>query len=718
MPMPLDTAIDTTPLRPPLAGPVVLGAAARAFAPRRALSVSQWADAERVLSAKGSAEPGRWSTDRNPPTREPMDALSVRSSVREVTLMWPIQFAKSEVGVNLVGYVICEAGGPIMVCFPGEVSVRKWTAQKLSPMIEDTPAVREKLTSVASRESANRADFKDFDGGQLYIEHAGSPARLKSTSARWLVVDEFDEFAAAFVGNGDDPAEMLDGRTSAFPSTHKRLYISSPQMLATSRIHAKFIEGDQRRYHVPCPHCGHMQHLRWAGLKWAATRHPEHGRHAWYECESCAKPIEEHHKAEMIERGRWVPGNPMAPTTKRSYHINCLYYQFGLGPRWGDLAEMFMAAKDDPAKLKVFVNDRLAEPWEDDSSRRVKHEALADRAEHYFLRTAPVGVLCITAGVDTQDDRLAVQIVGWGRGMAFWVLDYVELPGDPAGDEVWHALARLLATPVLHESGCTMPIEATAQDAAGHKTEDVKAFIRGARLRGVRRPLCIFGAPQANAPILKKSNVSDINWRGQVDKRGMQTWHVGTVAAKHWLFGRISLDAKRDEAFSAACATEEANARSQARATKPLPPPVRLCHFTAELPEAFLPGLTSEVFDVSKGRYVKKRGAARNEPLDTWVYAFAATHHPELRLHRLNEADWSRREAELRARAASAEDARVLRDGGAPAPDPKPEATQRTSAAQSLPAAVAAVLAKPVQDDASSVFKALLKQRKGAGRVR
>ena len=52
---------------------------ARAIAPRKPLTVSQWADAERILSSKGSAEPGRWRTHRNPQLREPMDALSARA---------------------------------------------------------------------------------------------------------------------------------------------------------------------------------------------------------------------------------------------------------------------------------------------------------------------------------------------------------------------------------------------------------------------------------------------------------------------------------------------------------------------------------------------------------------------------------------------------------------------------------------------------------------
>lgn len=54
--------------------------------------------------------------------------------------------------------------------------------------------------------------------------------------------------------------------------------------------------------------------------------------------------------------------------------------------------------------------------------RAVRHNAIADRAEPYKLRVAPMGVLAVTAGVDTQDNRLAVHITGWGRGMAFWTL--------------------------------------------------------------------------------------------------------------------------------------------------------------------------------------------------------------------------------------------------------------------------------------------------------
>lgn len=589
-----------------------LRALARALAPRKPLTVSQWADLERRLSSKGSAVTGHWVTDRNPPLREPMDCMSARSAVHDVALMFPIQFGKTEVAVNALGYAMDHDPCPVMVCLPGEVSMNKWVAQKLGPAIDESPAMKRALTSVASRDAANTRTFKDFAGGQLYIEHAGSPSRLKSTTVRKLLVDEVDEFSNNLSG-GDDPLEMLNGRTSAFPATYQRLYISTPQIKGISRIEQLWLKSDQRRYHVPCPHCGHMQHLQWSGLHWTPD-----GSQVWYVCPECGAHIDEHHKTAMIAVGEWVPGNPGAKV--RGYHINCLYYQFGLGPRWSDLVETWREVQADPARLKTFVNDRLAEPWEDAAMRAVRHNAIADRAEPYKLRVAPMGVLAVTAGIDTQDNRLAVHLTGWGRGMAFWTLDYVELPGDPADDAVWAALTELLNTPIQHESGAVLRIEAMANDMGGHRTEAVKAYVRDRR---VRRPMAVFGAVPNNAPVLGKGKLADVDWRGRTDKRGVTVYQVGTVAAKHWLYGRLSTDAEK-------------------------PSDQRLTHFSQDLDPSYFAGLVSETYNPAKNRFDKRRGA-RNEPLDTWVYSFAAAHHPELRLHRATKADWDRMEARLLA---------------------------------------------------------------------
>jgi phage terminase large subunit GpA-like protein len=202
--------------------------------------------------------------------------------------------------------------------------------------------------------------------------------------------------------------------------------------------------------------------------------------------------------------------------------------------------------------------------------------------------------------------------------MAFWTLDYFELPGDPAEGAVWAALTEELNRAIQRVDGVLLRVEAMAQDQAGHRTDEVKNFIRQAL---VRRPMSIHGAIPNNAPVLSKPKLMDVTHKGKTDKRGVRVYTVGTVACKDWLFGRLSVDAER-EAHD------------------------RVTHFSEELDAFYFAGLVSETYDPAKNRYVKKKGA-RNEPLDTWCYSYAAAHHPELRLHRHKEADWAARDQYL-----------------------------------------------------------------------
>jgi len=187
----------------------------------------------------------------------------------------------------------------------------------------------------------------------------------------------------------------------------------------------------------------------------------------------------------------------------------------------------------------------------------------------------------------------------------------VALPGDPALPDVWVALTDLLNRPIQHESGALLNVEATAIDAAGHRTDFVYAYVRG---RHIRRPMAIFGAVPNNAPVLSKGKMLDVTHRDRSDRWGIRIYHVGTVVIKHRLYSVLSADA--DKA-----------------------PEQRMCHFSADLPQEFFPGLVSESYNPSKNRFEKKRGA-RNEPLDTWGYSYAAAHHPELYAHRKSKADW------------------------------------------------------------------------------
>ena len=593
---------------------------ARAVLPRKRLSVSAWADANRRLSRKGSSEPGQWVTERNPPLREPMDCLSRHSPVKTVVLMFPIQFGKTEIAINWLGYTMDHNPGPVMVCLPGEVSMNKWIAQKLNPALAETPAMQRADLGRQSRQRES-TKFQRFRRRTALhrargltaapeIHHRALHGRRRAGRIRRCAAGrrrpgrhaQWPDLGIPHHWQNALHQHPADRRHLAHPVAVRRLRPSPvPRSLPGMRSPAA---------------------AEWSGLHWSQQADGEY--HA-YACRECGSAIEEHHKTDMIRRGRWIADNPNAPSHTRGYTINALYYQFGLGPRWADLVRMWIKSQNDSAKLKTFINDRLAQPWEDPAMRAVKHNVVRDRAEPYALRAAPMGVLCITAGVDTQDNRLAVHLTGWGRGLRAWTLDYLELMGDPANDDVWLRLTDLLNKPIEHASGALLSIEAAAIDTGGHRGEHVKAFVRSGK---VRRPMAIFGAVRNNAPPLDRGRLVDVTWRGKTDKRGMTLYQVGTVAIKHHLYSLISTDTDKQ-------------------------PSERMLHLSDELDHSYFQGLTSETYNPKHNRF-EKRGGARNEPLDTWVYSYAAAHHPELRLHRASKADWDARETRLHNNAHTA----------------------------------------------------------------
>ena len=65
--------------------------------PPKPMTVSEWSDKHRMLSSKGSSEPGRWRTSRVPYLKTPMDLLSVTNTdVERVVMMFGAQTGKSE----------------------------------------------------------------------------------------------------------------------------------------------------------------------------------------------------------------------------------------------------------------------------------------------------------------------------------------------------------------------------------------------------------------------------------------------------------------------------------------------------------------------------------------------------------------------------------------------------------------------------------------------
>lgn len=594
-------------------------AAAKAIKPKESLTVSEWADAYRILSKEGSAEPGQWNTSRNPPLRAVMDALSERTKDEKVVFMKPVQFGGTEVGSNFIGYVMTHAKGPVAVVMPTERSLNDWVSQKFDPMASDTPAVAEVLAKKSNKSADNNAQRKKFTGGNLYFKTAGSTAELKSTSLRYVVADEVDEWD--WTTTQGDPIDLLEARLTAFYDG-KIYIVSTPTVKDASHIESEYEGGDQRQYHVPCPHCGEKQVLKWPNLRWEKDlANPKKITRVYYACEHNGCIIEEYSKTDMFkEKGHggeaeWIPQAP--GNLYKSFQINALYSPNGLGRSWMQLVHQWIDAQDDPKDLMAFLNMRLAESYAD-RSHDIKPNVLSERAEPYQLRTIPVGVMVITCGVDTQDDRLEMQILGHGRDGRTWPIDYHVIWGNPTDEKLWNALADYLQVTFVNKFGVSMQIEATAIDTGGHHTHEVYAFVRRARTLGIRRCIAIKGASTYGRAILGKPSMQDVNYRGKTMKRGVSLYTVGGDTAKHLLYNRLDGDKDKD-------------------------PSERKVHFSNELDVSYYDQLVSEAYDPRKNKWLLKKGK-RNEALDTWIYAVAASHHPELYLHKWRKSDWDNRE--------------------------------------------------------------------------
>lgn len=480
--------------------------------PRRSLSVSEWSDSHRELSGKQAGERGRWRTSRTPFLREIMDCLSVNSRVQDIVVKKSSQVGVTEATVNFLGYVMDHAPAPVMVMMPTLESRDAWKVQKLNPLLQETPVIKQLLGGIRSRDAANRQDLIDFPGGVLFLAGGNSANSYAQRSVRYLVMDDLDRFPVE-IGDEGDVILLAKGRTKAFARS-KRLFISTPTVKDESLIDREFNKSDKRYYHMPCPHCDHYQPFRWKMLKFneALTS-------AWYVCEECGAEIYEHQKPSMLANGRWIAENPDSKI--RGYHISALYAPIGLGPSWLDLATEWVHAVKSPNTLRTFINTNLGEVWEEQGDK-IEPTGLLARVEEY---PESLRGLARTAGVDVQKDRLEVTIDDWTEGEECWRQAHIIIPGDTAQPDVWNQLAD--------EFDAWQP-DAAAIDS-GFNTSMVYAFVE-------RRRYCfaVKGVPGAFKPLVEDPKARAQRLRRQ-RKKGITVHMVGVDQAKALLFARLKI---------------------------------------------------------------------------------------------------------------------------------------------------------------------------------
>lgn len=360
---------------------------------------------------------------------------------------------------------------------------------------------------------------------------------------------------------------------------------STPTNKGASRIEKEFETTDKRKWFCPCPRCGVHQVLQWSQVKWPPGK-PEL---AVYECESCRAELNDDDRVMMINAGEWRPTAEFRG--KRGYHLNGIASPFpakrGFKGRLHQMAAGFLEAKAGGSMmLKTWVNTFLAETWADEGED-VEPDPLLARREDYGAEI-PDGVVILTAGIDVQNDRVEMEIVGWGVGEESWGIHYQRFYGNPEKETTWQPVEEVLSRAWKRKDGLQFRVSAGLVDS-GFATKRVYEWAKKMHVRsiyaakgyaGQGRPLAgKFGKPSMARVIL---------------------FPIGVDTAKEVIYSRL----------------------------KQLNAGPGYCHFPMSYDEDYFLQLTAER---KVRRYVKgfakvewEKVRPRNEALDCRVYALAA----------------------------------------------------------------------------------------------
>lgn len=556
------------------------------------MTVSEWADSNRILSGKGSAEKGPWRTARTPYLREPMDCLSPSHPARRVVLVFGSQMGKTEVILNALGAVIELWPGPVLLVQPTLDMAKRLNRQRLEPLLRETPSLAQRIAPARSRDSGNTMFLKEFLGGMYVLTGANSASGLQSMPACYLFADEVSSYPIEADDKGD-PLENAEARTRTFPMG-KVLITSTPGTRGACRITEEFEKrSDQRRYAAFMPCCGSREVLRWREhMVWDRP-----DGEVWCQCPACGERVAQHHKTTMLAGAQWQ-ANAAGDGQTVGFHLPSWYAPAGWTP-WEQIRDEFLRAKGDALLLKGWVNKHAAEAWEDEAVARVSADGLMERAaaDPYESGWCPAGVLVLLMSVDVQDTWLEVSVWGIGRGDEMWLVWHQKIEGDPAQQDVWDQVDVIRKTEWPREGGGTMAVRHCGVDTGGHFTQEAYAFCRARAREGV---VALKGSSTRAAPALGKGSKVDVNHRGVSVKGGVQLFMVGTDTLKRTIYARLKV-------------------------TQPGPGCV---HFGQNATDEYLQGLTCErlVPRFIKGFQVlewQKPSGARNEPLDLAVYCLA-----------------------------------------------------------------------------------------------
>jgi len=573
---------------------------------------------------RGPFDPRKW-----PLLGRIFGALAPDHPCKYVTLLGSAQTGKTNIALIFLGGTIDQRPCPMLYVQASDGNAVKFSRTKWGPFARSVPSLSGAFPSGGAKEGGNSTLYKErTDGrGWLLIAGANSEVSLSQISCAVVVEDDLSKWTDNAAG---DPEPQADSRAKGYLEA-KILKIGTPLLKDNCRTTRAYQGSTMERPWTPCPHCNELFVLDWENMRRSLEGDDADPTQVHATCPACDRAIEEYHRDWMMERAVWRAEHPERESYSVGFWTWTAHWPF---TPWVDIAREWLAARGNPAREQVFLNDWAGEVF-DAPSDAPPWEELQKRADANERRRGivPVPALRLVFGIDCQGDRVEWALWGFGRGRHRWLIDAGVVPGHIRETETRKGLSEVIAREWLVEGAAGRVVADLAVIDAGYSLPDVQGWAKvHPGMRGVHpatgkpRPgvIMIRGAPGDAAPVLKL--VKQVREDGRLIKTSRRFFNIGASPLKMGLYYDLKRpDPLQDGYVDLPYGIEGAE----------------LQQLTAERRREVKRRDGSKKYD-----WVKPEGQA-NEQLDMAVYAAGGAYR--LRWEVMSDQQWAELEAERAA---------------------------------------------------------------------
>lgn len=474
-------------------------------------------------------------------------------ATRDIIACFAAQLGKSTTGEVACGRAIECAPQPILWLSASDDTVELLSGNRIDPLLE-LPSIAP-LIGTAERRASRTKKYVQFRGGWLRLGSAASIAPFIQDSYSLVILDEVDKYLKNVRGEGG-PLQLARLRQRWFEDRGAKTLMISTPALATDNIWPAYQESDQRHFYVPCPACGHLQHLVWEQVKYKAPYSVHEPRYLCARAE-CGAAWDDRQRiaATRSAVARWIADKPFAGTA--GFHLNSMYSG---SVKLRDLVSQWIVAQKDPQALQTFLNGQLALPWHVQAESPLNPDTVP---RHGWGAEVPQQAIALVAFADLQGaatkalDRIEVSTFGVDVDGTFYGISHDVLRREqPEDAEPYVQLDAFLAKRWRRTDGLEMMLDACAVDIS-HDMDQALDWIFGTAAKPRAHPANVQLTPRAigsstwlvgswgdargaiGTPMFPRGTDLKTGLPNPSDKKGRTYLQVNRSQAKHELYERL-----------------------------------------------------------------------------------------------------------------------------------------------------------------------------------